>query len=134
MDVLTIANEITPYVTAAAGAYGTAVFTRATDAGADATLTLGQRILQRIWHREAGRPGIRQALDDMAESPHDPDVQAALRVQIREALAADPTLAGDLVRLLGGAGVNITASGERSVAVRDSSGVISTGDNARVQR
>ncbi|MFD9307215.1 hypothetical protein ACFWCB_31865 [Streptomyces sp. NPDC060048] len=133
MDVLTIANEITPYVSAAAGAYGTAVFTRATDATADATLSLGQRILQRIWHREADRPAIRQALADTVESPDDPDFQAALRVQIRRALAADPGLVSDLARLLGGAGVNITASGERSVAVRDNSGVISTGDNARFQ-
>lgn len=46
-----------PYLTAAAGAYGAAVLTRVEDVAADATVSVGRRILQTVWRRrnEAGR-------------------------------------------------------------------------------
>ena len=137
MDALTVASEITPYVSAAIGAYGTAVLTRATDASADATVTLGQRILQRIRgnREESAEPDrLDRALAEAAEAPGDEDFQAMLRVQIKKALLADAELTQDIARLLSGSSVTLTASGDRSVAVQHNSGIISTGSNARIQR
>jgi hypothetical protein len=49
MDVAELAGEVTPFVTAAIGAYGSAVITKAedlvVDEAADSTVGLGRRIL-----------------------------------------------------------------------------------------
>ncbi|MFE4952761.1 hypothetical protein ACFRCW_01295 [Streptomyces sp. NPDC056653] len=137
MDALTVAGEIAPYVTAAVGAYGTAVLTRAADASADATVTLGQRILQRIRGSQEGAEGsdrFDRAVAEAAEAPGDEDFQAMLRVQIKRALLADAELTADITRLLSQSPVSFTASGDGSVAVQHNSGVISTGSNAQIQR
>ncbi|MEV8412365.1 hypothetical protein AB0P45_01940 [Streptomyces niveus] len=137
MDALTVANEITPYVTAAVGAYGTAVLTRATDVGADATVGLGQRILQRI---RSGREGsaelerLDRAVEEVAEAPGDEDFRAALRAQFKRVLLADPELAAEIAQLLPSRSeVHLTASGEGSIAVQNNSGVVSSGGDARIQ-
>ncbi|WP_371548621.1 hypothetical protein OG266_25460 [Streptomyces sp. NBC_00554] len=129
-----MANEITPYITAAVSAYGTAVLTRTTDASADATVSLGQRILQRIWRREDCRPDLEQAVKDASEAPDDEDFQARLRAQIKRILRDDRALVTELTGMLVEARVTLAASGERAVVAKDNSGVISTGDNATIQR
>ncbi|MGW9123075.1 hypothetical protein ACWGRV_41945 [Streptomyces sp. NPDC055663] len=134
MDALTVAGEIAPYVTAAVGAYGTAVLTRATDASADATANLGRRILQRIRGNQQDPAELDQAVAEAVEAPEDEDFQAMLRVQIKRALLADAELTADIARLLSQSPVTLTASGEGSVAVQHNSGVISTGSNAQIQR
>jgi hypothetical protein len=137
VDALTVANEIAPYVTAAVGAYGTAVLTRATDASADATVSLGQRILQRIRGTQqdpAELDRLDRAVAEAAEAPEDEDFQAMLRVQIKRALLANAELTADIARLLSQSPVSLTASGDGSVAVQYNSGVISTGSNAQIQR
>ncbi|MFC9621017.1 hypothetical protein ACFTXM_13740 [Streptomyces sp. NPDC056930] len=134
MDALTVASEIAPYVTAAVGAYGTAVLTRATDASADATVSLGRRILQRIRGNQQDSSELDRAVAEAAEAPEDEDFQAMLRVQIKRALLADAELTADIARLLSQSSVSLTASGDGSVAVQHNSGVISTGSNAQIQR
>ncbi|MFI6725153.1 hypothetical protein NRF20_20340 [Streptomyces sp. R-74717] len=134
MDALTVASEIAPYVTAAVGAYGTAVLTRATDASADATVSLGRRILQRIRGNQQDSAELDRAVAEAAEAPEDEDFQAMLRVQIKRALLADAELTADIARLLSQSSVSLTASGDGSVAVQHNSGVISTGSNAQIQR
>ena len=71
---------------------------------------------------------------DVAEDPADEDRLAALRLQIRKAVAADAELAAELSQMLASAGVTITASGERSVASQTISGVVITGDDGQVTR
>lgn len=141
MDMVALSTEITPYITAAATAYGTAVVTRTQETAADATVGLGQRLIARLLGRTPGseedaepNAGIEEALTDLAEAPGDTDLQAALRARIRKALAQDPGLAADLTALVRQAGPAVTASGERSVAVQHNTGIISTGDNATIQR
>ncbi|MFF5129123.1 hypothetical protein ACFY41_19600 [Streptomyces syringium] len=134
MDALLVAGQIAPYVTAAVGAYGTAVVTRVSDAGAGATVSLGQRILQRVWRREESREDIEGAVDALAAAPEDEDLQALLRAQLKRALLADPELTAELARLLPPAGSSFTASGAGAVAVQHNSGVISTGSDATIQR
>ncbi len=134
MDAMTIAGEIAPYIASAVGAYGKGVLTKAADAGAGATVSLGQRMLQRIWHRSRDSAGLEQAVSDAVDAPQDEDFQAALRAQLKRALLADPDLVAELAGMLPASGDAFTASGERSVAVKDNSGVIVTGDDASVQR
>ena len=134
MDALMVAGQITPYVASAVTAYGTAVLTRATDAGAEATVSLGQRIIQRIWHRTPHRAELEQAVQDIVNVPQDEDFQAALRAQIKRALLADPHLTAELASLLPASTDTFTASGKGSVAVKHNSGIISTGNDASIQR
>jgi hypothetical protein len=46
-EVASLAAEMTPYVSAAVGAYGGAVLAKVRDDAADATVGLGRRLLQR---------------------------------------------------------------------------------------
>ncbi|MGS2589256.1 hypothetical protein [Streptomyces hebeiensis] len=121
-------------MTAAVAAYGSAVVTRTTDSAADATVSLGRRIVQRLWRREESRDDIGTAIRNLADAPDDADFQALLRAHIKRALLDDPALTADLARLLPVSGGAVTASGDGAVAVRNNSGVISTGSGATVQR
>ena len=56
-DVASLAAEMTPYVSAAVGAYGGAVLAKVRDEAADATVGLGRRLLQRVFGTKAdGEP------------------------------------------------------------------------------
>jgi hypothetical protein len=133
-ELAVLVGEVSPYVTAAVGAYGVAVLTRVNDQAADATVGLGRQILQRIFGvRAAG--DVPQPVADLAADPDDPDLQAAVRVAIRKLLAADANLAGDLRGVMAGAAaVTVTASGERSIAAQTITGIASTGDDSAITR
>ncbi|MEU4511439.1 hypothetical protein AB0G05_18265 [Nonomuraea wenchangensis] len=100
MDVVTLANQVMPYITAAIGAYGGAVLTKAQDLAADESVNLGRRLLGRFLGREESRERIESAVQDVVETPEDEDLHAALRGQLKKALAADPQLLGDITELL----------------------------------
>ncbi|MFF0413357.1 hypothetical protein ACFYUY_23320 [Kitasatospora sp. NPDC004745] len=111
-----------PAVTSAAAAYGGAVLTRAEEAAADATVGLGQRIINSVWRRSDAqqRAQLEACLDD-ATQPGNEDAVGALRYQIRRALSSDPELLAELAALLPtgepqGA-TRVEASGTGSVAV-----------------
>jgi hypothetical protein len=73
---------------------------------------------------------VRQAVLDLSEDPDDADRIAALRLQVRKALAEDRQLGLDLAELLHAAGNAPVAAGERSIAADTISGVASTGDGS----
>ncbi|GAA1254044.1 hypothetical protein GCM10009665_50890 [Kitasatospora nipponensis] len=134
-EIVQLVEQAGPYLTAAVGAYGGAVLTRAEDAAADATANLGRRILQALWrHRsEPDQATLEAALLDVAEDSDDADAAAALRQQLKRALREDPELRQELAGLLPTptAGiVTITASGERSIAAH-TIGTAITGDGHR---
>ncbi|MBC7226463.1 MAG: ATP-binding protein [Thermoflexales bacterium] len=52
------------------------------------------------WAKIRARESVARAAQDLASHPDDPDAQAALRFQIRKALAEDPALAEELAGLL----------------------------------
>lgn len=131
-----LVEQAGPYLTAAVGVYGLGVLARAEDAAVDATANLGRRILQVVWQRRdaQGRAELEAAVQDTAEAPDDADAAAALRQQIKRALRDDAELLGELARILpvGGDGtVNVTASGERSIAAK-TIGTAVTGDNTTI--
>ncbi len=131
MDV-DLAAAVVPYVAAAVGVYGARVLERvsdaAVDATADATVGVGRRLLHRIVGRDAPAGPVSAAVQDLAEDPADEDRVAALRLQLRKALASDPQLAAEVAALL--PEPTVTAVGPRSVAAPGNSGIVQTGDGA----
>ncbi|MFF4416404.1 hypothetical protein ACFYY8_28110 [Streptosporangium sp. NPDC001559] len=129
MNVADLANQVTPYVVAAIGAYGGAVLAKTQDLAADESVNLGRRLLRRFVKREESRDRIESAVQDLADEPEDEDALAALRGQLKRALAADPELAGDVARLLGAASASapVVNSGGQVV-----SGSSISGDNVQI--
>jgi len=54
-EATALAAEMTPYISAAIGAYGGAVLARVRDSAADATVGLGRQLLQRIFGYRSAR-------------------------------------------------------------------------------
>lgn len=102
-EVASLAAEMTPYVSAAVGAYGGAVLAKVRDDTADATVGLGRRLLQRVFgSRLEGEP-LPDPLGALAADPEDGDALAAVRLAIRQALADDPALQAEVRSMLASA-------------------------------
>ena len=90
-------------MSAAVGAYGGAVLAKIRDEAADATVSLGRRLLQRVFGtRDAAEP-LPGPLVDLAADPADEDAVAAVRLAVRKALAADPVLVAEVRSMLAAA-------------------------------
>jgi len=79
-----------------------------------------------------------EAAHDVADAPEDEEAQIALRRQLKKLLTEDQSLAAEVSRWLEqgkAAGITVTASGERSVAIGgDAKGnTIVTGDRNKVK-
>lgn len=99
-ELVQLASETMPYVTAAAGAYGGAVLTKAKEEAAGATVDLGRRLLQKIFGKHRGDEEVPEVLADVIADPEDPDNVAALRKTIRKALESNESLATDVRTML----------------------------------
>jgi hypothetical protein len=131
-EVDVILSQIVPAIGAAVGAYGTGILTRAEAAAADATVSLGHRILAKILHRTPQRAPLEAAVTDLAADRQDPDAVAALRLQLRKILTQDPQLMAELAAMLPSAR-QASAAGDRSVAIAgDNRAAISTGDHSPI--
>jgi hypothetical protein len=100
MDIATVAAQVMPYLTAAIGAYGTAVWTKTQDVAAEETVSLGRRLLNRLGARKESRAALEAAVAEVVRAPDDDDFTAALRGQVKKALAAEPGLAEEIVAML----------------------------------
>jgi hypothetical protein len=121
-DAVSLAAEMTPYVSAAVGAYGGAVLAKVRDEAADATVGLGRRVLQRIFGSRGEGEELPEPLADLVADPYDADALAAARMAIKKALAADPVLEAEVRSLLAGApGVSqqVSAGRDAYTAGRD---------------
>ncbi|MDG4762943.1 hypothetical protein O7632_02260 [Solwaraspora sp. WMMD406] len=131
IDVAQTAAAVVPHVAAAVAAYGMGTVDKVRDAvverASDASVSLGHRILNRILRREESRPVIESAIVDVAAGQE--DSEAALRLQIRKVLAADPDLAREVADLLPAGSVHNEASGDGSIAVGTNTGIANTGVN-----
>ena len=130
VDAAALAVAAAPHAVAAVAAYGRAVLTKAEEAAASGTVQLGGRILRRIFGRQESAPAIEQAVAELAEAPEDQDRVAVLRTEFRRAMQADPRLAAEVADILQSAGISISASGARAVAVNQNSGIVQTGDGS----
>ncbi|XVU27228.1 hypothetical protein ACQPZJ_09345 [Actinoplanes sp. CA-054009] len=124
-DLGVLVQDVIPFVSAAAGVYGGAVVQKVTDAaadaGADATVGVGRRLLRRLFASGRGEQ-IRAAVVEVAESPEDEASVEILRAQLVKALSRDPQLLRDLSQILGEAGVGadrymVTISGGQGVQI-----------------
>jgi hypothetical protein len=123
-EIATLVGEATPYLTAAAGAYGTAVLVKARDQAADATVGLGRRLLQRVFGQKKPDEPLPVPLAAFVAAPGDPDVLGALRLAIRQSLEADTAMFAEFRQLLAEAPAStvtqhINAARDAFVAGRD---------------
>lgn len=120
-DVASLAAEMTPYVSAALGAYGGAVLAKVRDDAADATVRLGRRLLQRVFGVRDEREPLPGPLAELAAEPRDEDARAAVRLAVRKALAGDPALEAEVRSMLAAAGVSqqVHAARDAYAAARD---------------
>jgi dienelactone hydrolase len=88
-EAVSLAAEMSPYVSAAVGAYGGAVLAKLRDDAADATVGLGRRVLQRIFGSRGEGEALPVPLADLVADPYDEDALGAVRLAIKKALAAD---------------------------------------------
>jgi hypothetical protein len=72
-DAGSIAVEMTPYISAAVGAYGGAVLAKMRDEAADATVGLGRRLLQLVFGQRDVTESLPEPLVDLAVDPRDAD-------------------------------------------------------------
>jgi len=119
-------------------------------AGQEAAKALGKKVGEQsvdqakaLWEKlrpkVEAKPAALEAAQDAATHPDDEDALAALRLQLKKLLAEDQPLAQELARLVAQsrpAGKNVTASGERSVAIGGSvsGSVIVTGDRNKINQ
>lgn len=108
-----IVSQAWPFVGAAIARYSAAVLRDSEESAADATVSLGRRILKRVF----GRGEASGALADLAQDPDDADLQAALRVELRRLLVEDGQMADQVRRILREAP---SSGGITSNVVRDS--------------
>lgn len=102
-EAVSLAAEMSPYVSAAVGAYGGAVLAKLRDDAADATVGLGRRMLQRIFGSKGEGEPLPGPLADLLADPYDEDALGAVRLAIKKALAADPVLEAEVRSMLAGA-------------------------------
>jgi len=87
---------------------------------ADQSLEWGKSLWTKLKPKVEAKEAALEAAQDVAQEPEDEDAQAALRRQLRKLLTEDQSLAEEVSRWLDqgkAAGINVTASGERSVAI-----------------
>ena len=103
--------------------------------------SVAEALWGRLFPKVSAAPATDEAVKDAASNPEDPDYQAALRVQLRKMLTNEPVLARELQEILDEADraagtVNVSAGGERSVAVGGSvqGSTIVTGDQNRLAK
>lgn len=131
-DMAVLAAQVMPYVSSAVGAYGGAVLADIKDEAADATVSLGRRLLQRIFGTQTSGQNLPEPLADVVADPGDEDAIAALRLTVRKTLEADTELQHDVKIMLAPAEGTAAASGEQSIAARSISGVAITGNASDV--
>ena len=123
-EVASIAVEMTPYVSAAFGAYGGAVLAKVRDDAADATVGLGRRLLQRVFGRRNQGEALPGPLADLAADPDDAMALSAVTYAIRKALEADAAMLAEVRTILASApgstaAQNVHAGRDAYVAGRD---------------
>jgi hypothetical protein len=101
-EVVSLAAEVAPYASAAVGAYGGAVLAKVRDEAADATVGLGRRLLMRIFGAKNEGEPLPGPLAALAADPQDGDALAAVRLAVRQELAADPALVAEVRSMLAG--------------------------------
>lgn len=102
------------------------------------SLEWAKSIWTKLKPKVEAKPGALEAAQDAAQAPEDQDAQAAFRQVLKKLLTEDQSFAEEVSRWLDqgkAAGITVTASGERSVAIGGNvnSTTIATGDQNNVK-
>lgn len=87
---------------------------------ADQSLEWAKSLWSKLKPKVDAKPAALEAVKDAAQTPDDGDAQAALRMQLKKLLTEDQSLAEEVRRWVEhgkAAGITVTASGDRSVAI-----------------
>ena len=136
MEVAALTAFLAPFLPSLIKA-GEKAVEKAADAMSDEALKYAKALWDKLQPGVEAKPAAKEAAEEVAAHPDDDDALASLRLQLRKLLEQDQGLAEDLARIWQDAQaanvVQVTASGERSVAVGgDVTGsTIVTGDQTR---
>jgi hypothetical protein len=114
-EVATLVKDVTPSLIAALKSYRGAVLDKVNDDSADATVSLGRRLLQKIFgHKKQGE--LPTVLAEVIDDPDDEDYQGALRAAIRKALENDAQLLAEVREIVKAAGTTVTVGPQTATA------------------
>ena len=136
MEVAALTAFLAPFLPSLIKA-GEKAVEKAADAVSDEAFKYAKALWDKLKPGVEAKPAAKEAAEEVAAHPDDDDALASLRLQLRKLLEQDQGLADDLARIWQEAQaanvVQVTASGERSVAVGgDVTGsTIVTGDQTR---
>jgi hypothetical protein len=99
-DVASLVTDITPFVTAAVGAYGVAVLARVRDDAADATVSVGRKVLQKIFGFTTDGELPPEPLAALAADPNDTDALGTVKIAISNTLARDTSMIAEVRSIL----------------------------------
>ena len=99
-EIAQVVAEMAPYATAALSAYGGAVLAKVQDDAADATVSSGRRLLQRVFGRKRDGEPVPSVLAKVLANPGDADYLGALRSTIRDELTNDRQMLADVLQIL----------------------------------
>ena len=136
MEIAALTAFLAPFLPSLIKA-GEKAVEKAADAVSDEAFKYAKALWDKLKPGVEAKPAAKEAAEEVATHPDDDDALASLRLQLRKLLEQDHGLADDLARIWQEAQaanvVQVTASGERSVAVGgDVTGsTIVTGDQTR---
>lgn len=139
MEIAALTAFLAPFLPSLVKA-GEKVAEKAADAVSDEAFKYAKALWEKLRPSVDAKPAAKEAVEDVAAHPDDEDSLVVLRRQLEKLLEADHGLADDLAGIWQEAQaanvVQVTASGERSVAVGgDVTGsTIVTGDQAPPER
>ena len=122
-EIATLVKDVTPSLIAAVKSYRGSVLDKVSDDGADATVSLGRRLLQKIFGRKK-QDELPPALAQVINDPDDEDYQGALRTTIRAALQDDAQLLAEVREIVKAAGTTVTVGPQTATA--DHGGIAQT--------
>lgn len=99
-EIATLVADASPYLTAAAAAYGMKVLEDVRDDAAAGTADLGRRLLQRVFGRNKHGEPLPASLVQMVSTPDDADALGTLRLEIRQQLTAHTDMLSDVRQIL----------------------------------
>lgn len=99
-EIATLVAEASPFLTAAASYYGAKVLEDVRDEAAEETVRLGRRLLRRVFGRKKHDEPLPAPLVQVVSTPEDADALGALRLEIRQQLAAHADMLSDVREIL----------------------------------
>jgi hypothetical protein len=123
MDIVALASSLTTVLTPLLPYLPKAGETAAEETGkavAGQSWEWAKSLWAKLKPKVEAKEAALEAAQDVAESPADEEAQVALRRQLIKLLTTDQSLAEELSRWLDqgkAAGINVSATGERSVAI-----------------